>query len=196
MYAALNTLGRLQLMLLLFALLGGVSGLYGIATYAKPREVAYALAIAAKLVASAALPTNYLYMAELFPSSVRSAVMCGAYTCGRFGAVFAAALANLQDVGREDFGFALLALVVFGGLVTLLSLPETTVGGTADLAVANMDGNRRDLLYLMQNTLMPTRKKKENEEQASERPACSGLGSGVARGLFHAVRTLPLIRRT
>ncbi|KAL1473205.1 hypothetical protein MTO96_038847 [Rhipicephalus appendiculatus] len=34
MYAALNTLGRLQLMLLLFALLGGVSGLYGIATYA------------------------------------------------------------------------------------------------------------------------------------------------------------------
>ncbi|KAL1483484.1 hypothetical protein MTO96_050230, partial [Rhipicephalus appendiculatus] len=167
MYAALNTLGRLQLMLLLFALLGGISGLYGIATYAEPWEVSYALAIAAKLVASAALPTNYLYMAELFPSSVRSAVMCGAYTCGRVGAVFASALAHMKDVGREDFSFALLAIVVFGGLVALLSLPETTAGSGTDVAVASMDGNRRDLLDVMQNTLKPTRKRRK----ARRRPA-------------------------
>ncbi|XP_037515318.1 solute carrier family 22 member 6 [Rhipicephalus sanguineus] len=179
MYAALNTLGRLQLMLLLFAILGGFSGLYGIATYAEPGEVAYALAIAAKLVASAAIPTNYLYMAELFPSSVRSAVMCGAYTCGRVGAVFASGLAHLQDIGREDLGFALLATVVFGGLVALLSLPETTVGGAADVTVASMDGNRRDLLDVMQNTLMPTRKKRKmgRRRGSIEPTADTGVGS-------------------
>ncbi|KAL1444598.1 hypothetical protein MTO96_029701 [Rhipicephalus appendiculatus] len=170
---------NLVLMLLLFALLGGVSGLYGIATYAEPREVAYALAIAAKLVTSAALPTNYLYMAELFPSSVRSAVMSGAYTCGRLGAVFAAALADLQDVGREDLGFAIVAMVVFGGLMALLSLPETAIGGAADMTVANMDGSRRDLLDIMQNTLMPRQKKRKMRRRRVSIPpaADSGVGS-------------------
>ncbi|KAL3219420.1 hypothetical protein MRX96_030438 [Rhipicephalus microplus] len=167
MYAALNTLGRLQLMLLLFALLGGVSGLYGVATYAEPREVGYALAIAAKLVASATVPSNYLYMAELFPSSVRSAVMCGAYTFGRVGAVFASALAPVKDVGREDLSFAFLATVVFGGLVALLSLPETMVGGAADVSITKMDGNHRDLLDVMQNTLTPRCKKRKT----TRRPA-------------------------
>nr|XP_050029176.1 solute carrier family 22 member 6-like [Dermacentor andersoni] len=160
MYLALNTLGRLQLMLVLFTLLGGVSGLYGIATYAEPHEVAYALAIAAKCLASALIPTNYLYMAELFPSSVRSAVMCGAYTCGRVGAVFASLLSLLQEVDREDAGFAVLAVSVFGGLLVLLSLPETTVRGATDVAVTNMDGKRRDLLDVMQTTLVPKRKKR------------------------------------
>lgn len=167
MYMALNTLGRLQFMLLLFTLLGGISGLYGIATYAEPHEVAYALAIAAKCLASALIPTNYLYMAELFPSSVRSAVMCGAYTCGRVGAVFASALSLLQDVGREDAGFAILAVAVFGGLLALLSLPETAVRGTADVAITNMDGKRRDLLEVMQTTLVPKRKRKRRGRRMS-----------------------------
>ncbi|XP_070389048.1 solute carrier family 22 member 6-like [Dermacentor albipictus] len=160
MYLALNTLGRLQLMLVLFTLLGGVSGLYGIATYAEPHVVAYALAVAAKCLASALISTNYLYMAELFPSSVRSAVMCGAYTCGRVGAVFASVLSLLQEVDREDAGFAVLAVAVFGGLLVVLSLPETTVRGATDLAVPNMDGKHRDLLDVMQTTLAPKRKKR------------------------------------
>ncbi|XP_075539483.1 solute carrier family 22 member 6-like [Dermacentor variabilis] len=167
LYLALNTLGRLQLMLVLFTLLGGVSGLYGIATYAEPHEVAYALAIAAKCLASALIPTNYLYMAELFPSSVRSAVMCGAYTCGRVGAVFASVLSLLQEVDREDVGFAVLAVLVFGGLLVLLSLPETTVRGATDVAVTNMDGKRRDLLDVMQTTLAPKRKKRRRGRRMS-----------------------------
>lgn len=161
MYLAFNTLGRLQLMLLLYALLGGVSALYGIATYAEPSEVAYALSITAKLVTSVIIPTNYLFTAELFPSSVRSAVICGAYTCGRVGAVFASALALLQEVGREDVGFAALSMVVFASLLALLSLPETSIGGVTDFSVANMDGARRDLLDVMQNTLEPTRKRRK-----------------------------------
>ncbi|KAH8040537.1 hypothetical protein HPB51_011233 [Rhipicephalus microplus] len=135
MYVALNTMGHFQLMLLLFALLGGFSELYGIATYAEPGEVAYALAIAG------------------------NAVVCGGHRCGRVGAVLAAALAYLQDVGREDLDFALLSMVVFGGLLALLSLPETAVGAAADMAIANMDGNHRDLLEIMQNTSIPMRKK-------------------------------------
>ncbi|KAL1473203.1 hypothetical protein MTO96_038845 [Rhipicephalus appendiculatus] len=162
MYVALNILGRLQLMLLLFALLGGLSGLYGIATYAEPGEVAYALAIAAKLVASAAVPTNYLYMAELFPSSVRSA-------------------RSSADVGREDFGFAILSMVVFGGLVALLSLPETTVAGAADVSVTSIDGNRRDLLDMMQNTLMPKRKKRKMRRRLASISPTADAGAGLPR---------------
>ncbi|KAH8010178.1 hypothetical protein HPB51_025613 [Rhipicephalus microplus] len=162
MYAALNAVGRLHLMLLLFALLGGVSELYGITTYEDPREVGCALAIANKLVISATVPPpRYTYMAELFPSSVRSAVMCGAYTCGRVSAVFAYVLAPFQDVGHEELSFAFLAIVVFRDLVVLLSLPETTIGGAVDVAVTTIYGNRRDFLGVAQNSLITRLKRRK-----------------------------------
>ncbi|KAL1473204.1 hypothetical protein MTO96_038846 [Rhipicephalus appendiculatus] len=104
--------------------------------------------------------------------------MSGAYTSGRVGAVFAAALTDLQDVGREDLCFAILAMVVFGGLMALLSLPETAIGGAADMAVANMDSNSRDLLVIMQNTLMPRQKKRKMRRRRVSIPPTADSGAG------------------
>ncbi|XP_077511211.1 organic anion transporter 3-like [Amblyomma americanum] len=170
MYLALNTLGRLQLMLVLFAMLGGASAMFGIVTYAKPSELSYALGIAAKCVASALVPTNYLFMAEMFSSSVRSAVICSAYTCGRIGAVFAAALSLLQQAGREDVAFAVVAVIVFAGLPVLMSLPETSVGRSTAFSASSDAKEARDLLDMMQNTLQPRRTKAKRRQKPTNAP--------------------------
>nr|XP_050045698.1 solute carrier family 22 member 6-B-like [Dermacentor andersoni] len=78
MYHALNSCGRLKLLLILLALLGGVPAICGIAIYANTVEVSYVLVIAAKATASVLIATNYLYIIELFPTAVLSAVMRGA----------------------------------------------------------------------------------------------------------------------
>ncbi|XP_077508588.1 organic cation transporter protein-like [Amblyomma americanum] len=169
MYLALNTLGRLQLMLILFAMLGGASAMFGVVTYAKPSELSYALGIAAKCVASALVPTNYLFMAEMFSTSVRSAVICGAYTCGRIGAVFASVLSLLQQAGREDVAFAVVAVIVFAGLPVLMSLPETSVGRSTTFS-ASSDKEAKDLLDMMQNTLQPRRTKAKRRQKPTNAP--------------------------
>ncbi|KAH9377654.1 hypothetical protein HPB48_022348 [Haemaphysalis longicornis] len=125
MYVALSRMGRLQFMLVLFALVGGATGLYAVAIYAQPQEVAYALFVVAKCLTSAMIPPNYLYMAELFPTSMRSAVMCTAYTFGHVGAVFASSLSLLQSAGREDLEFAVVSAQVFLCMTVLLAMPET-----------------------------------------------------------------------
>ncbi|KAH6939048.1 hypothetical protein HPB50_015690 [Hyalomma asiaticum] len=155
MYLALNSCGRLKLLLLLLALLGGVTALCGITIYARPVEMSYVFVIAAKATASVLIPTNYLFIAELFPTAVRSAVMCGAYTSGRIGAVLAACIAQLKSVGREDLGFAIAALAAFASIVVVMQLPETSVGtkATGELRKG------KDLLNIMQRSLAPLRSK-------------------------------------
>ncbi|KAK8775259.1 hypothetical protein V5799_031395 [Amblyomma americanum] len=171
MYLALNILGRLQLMLVLFAMLGEASTMFGVVTYAKPSELSYALGIAAKCVASALVPTNYLFMAGMFSSSVRSAVICGAYTCGRIGTVFASALSLLQQAGREDVAFAVVVVIVFAGLPVLMSLPETSVGHSTAFSASSDAKEARDLLDMMQNTtLQPRRTKTKCRQKPTNSP--------------------------
>ncbi|KAK8777982.1 hypothetical protein V5799_020675 [Amblyomma americanum] len=198
MYLALNTLGRLQLMLVLFAMLGGASAMFGIATNAEPSELAYAIGIAAKCVATALVPTNYLYMAEMFPSSVRSAVICGAYTCGRIGAVFASVLGLLENADLEDVAFAVLAVIVFAGLPVLLSLPETSIGRSTAVSAPADAKEARDLLDMMQNTLQlrHTRRKRRQrpataiEEKDKEKKRDQGV-----RPARKWLKTLPYVNR-
>ncbi|KAK8754717.1 hypothetical protein V5799_002586 [Amblyomma americanum] len=135
-----------------------------------PSELSYALGIAAKCVASALVPTNYLFMAEMFSSSVRSAVICGAYTCGRIGAVFASVLSLLQQAGREDVAFAVGALIVFAGLPVLMSLPETSVGRSTAFSASSDAKKARDLLDMMQNTLQPRRTKAKRRQKPTNAP--------------------------
>ncbi|XP_075534857.1 carcinine transporter-like [Dermacentor variabilis] len=127
MYYALNSCGSLKLLLILLALLGGLFAICGIAIYASPVEVSYVLVIAVKATASVLIPTNYLYIIELFPTAVRSAVMCGAYTNGRVGAVLAAFLAQLKYIGREDLGFARASVGALTNIMVVMQLPETSV---------------------------------------------------------------------
>ncbi|XP_077497650.1 solute carrier family 22 member 6-like [Amblyomma americanum] len=128
MYLALISLGRLQLLVATMALMGGTCSLFGIAIYANPRVVGDALLVLAQCCARVMVPAGYLYMAELFPTSVRSIVMCGAYACGRLGAVAASVLSLLEEFGREDLEFAIMGSAVFGGVAALLGLPETSHG--------------------------------------------------------------------
>ncbi|KAL1442258.1 hypothetical protein MTO96_030885, partial [Rhipicephalus appendiculatus] len=161
MYVTLNVLGRLQLMLLLFALLGGVSGLYGIATYAEPGR---------SRTRSPLRPS--WWRAQQSPPTTCTWPSCSRRQC---------AARSSADVGREDFGFAILSMVVFGGLVALLSLPETTVAGAADVSVTSIDGNRRDLLDMMQNTLMSKRKKRRMRRRLASISPTADAGAGLPR---------------
>ncbi|XP_077507621.1 solute carrier family 22 member 6-like [Amblyomma americanum] len=156
MYVALNSMGRLKLLMALTALLGGVSSLCAIAIYARPVAVSYMLVVIAKALASVLIPINYLYISELFPTAVRSAVLCGAYTFGRVGAVLAASLGPLKFARREDLGFAVAALAAFASTWIVMKLPETSVGTVATADVEK----RKDLMDLMQRSLSPMNPKR------------------------------------
>ncbi|KAH7960014.1 hypothetical protein HPB49_016208 [Dermacentor silvarum] len=156
MYCALNSFGRLKLLMVLLALLGGMSTICGIAIYARPVEVSYVLVIIARAAVSVLLPTNYLYIIELFPTVLRSAVLCGAYSCGRVGAVLAASMTPIKYAGREDLCFALAAMAVFANLVVVMQLPETSVGIKATEEVKQ----EKDILHVMQKSLSPLRQKR------------------------------------
>ncbi|KAH6933697.1 hypothetical protein HPB50_017663 [Hyalomma asiaticum] len=156
MYFALNSWGRLKLLMVLLAFVGGMSTICGISIYARPVEVSYVLAIVAKASVSVLIPTNYLYIIELFPTVLRSAVLCGAYTCGRVGAVLAACLTHLKYVGREDLIFALAAMAAFANVAVVMKMPETSVGIRATDEVKK----HKDVLDIMQQSLSPLRPKR------------------------------------
>ncbi|KAH7962259.1 solute carrier family 22 member 6 [Rhipicephalus sanguineus] len=167
MYLALNFCGRQKLLMILLALLAGVTALCGVSIYAHPVEVSYVLVVAAKATASVLIPTNYLYIVELFPTTVRSAVLCGAYTCGRVGAVLAAFVVQLKSVGREDLGFAIAAFGALTNIVVVMQLPETSVGTEATGELKK----RKDLLNLMQRSLAPLPSK---DQRTRSKKALSG----------------------
>ncbi|KAH7956690.1 organic cation transporter protein [Rhipicephalus sanguineus] len=156
MYFALNSWGRLKLLMVLLAFVGGMSTICGIAIYTRPKEVSYVLVIVAKASVSVLIPTNTLYMIELFPTVLRSAVLCGAYTCGRVGAVLAACLTPLKYNGREDLIFALAAMAAFANVVIVMQMPETSVGIKATEEVKK----QKDVLDVMQRSLSPLRPKR------------------------------------
>ncbi|KAL3224935.1 hypothetical protein MRX96_026319 [Rhipicephalus microplus] len=167
MYLALNYFGRRKLLTVLLALLGGVSALCGVSIYAQQVEVSYVLLIAAKATASVLIPTNFLYIAELFPTTIRSAVLCGAYACGRVGGVLAACVAQLMYIGREDLGFAIAAFGALVNIVVVMQLPETSVGTEAIGEVKK----RKDLLNMMQRSLAPLRR---NDQRTRSKKALGG----------------------
>ncbi|XP_077497657.1 solute carrier family 22 member 6-like [Amblyomma americanum] len=149
MYLALISLGRLQFLLVVMALLGGTCCLCSIAIYAKPRLVGDALLVFAQCCSRVVVPSAFLYMAELFPTGVRSAVLCSAYASGRLGAVAASALGLLEDLGREDLKLAIVGSGLLGVVLSMLGLPETS-RGLVDARVAETD---KDVLKMMQDTL-------------------------------------------
>ncbi|KAL1422347.1 hypothetical protein MTO96_022221 [Rhipicephalus appendiculatus] len=167
MYLALNIFGRRKLLTVLLALLGGVTALCGVSIYAQQVEVSYVLVIAAKATASVLIPTNFLYIVELFPTAVRSAVMCGAYACGRVGAVLATCVTQLIYIGREDLGFAIAAFGALANIAVVMQLPETSVGteATAELK------KRKDLLNMMQRSLAPL---PSNDQRTRSKKGLSG----------------------
>ncbi|XP_075728647.1 solute carrier family 22 member 6-like [Rhipicephalus microplus] len=167
MYLALNYFGRRKLLTVLLALLGGVSALCGVSIYAQQVEMSYVLLIAAKATASVLIPTNFLYIAELFPTTIRSAVLCGAYACGRVGGVLAACVAQLMYIGREDLGFAIAAFGALVNIVVVMQLPETSVGTEAIGEVKK----RKDLLNMMQRSLAPLRR---NDQRTRSKKALGG----------------------
>ncbi|KAL1421080.1 hypothetical protein MTO96_023507 [Rhipicephalus appendiculatus] len=135
--------------------IGGMSTICGVAIYARPKEVSYVLVIVAKASVSVLIPTNYLYILELFPTVLRSAVLCGAYACGRVGAVLAACLTPLKYNGREDLILALAAMAAFANVVIVMQMPETSVGIKATKEVKK----QKDVLDVMQRSLSPLRPK-------------------------------------
>ncbi|XP_077496640.1 solute carrier family 22 member 6-like [Amblyomma americanum] len=149
MYLALISLGRLQFLIVVMALLGGTCSLCSIAIYAKPRLVGDVLLVFAQCCARVLVPSAYLYIAELFPTGVRSAVLCGAYASGRLGAVAASALGLLEDLNREDLKLAIVGSGLLGVVVSMLGMPETS-RGLIDVRAAETD---KDVLKLMQDTL-------------------------------------------
>ncbi|XP_075525047.1 solute carrier family 22 member 6-like [Dermacentor variabilis] len=167
MYLALMTWGRLQFLVAAMTLLGGTCLLFAVAISANPRVVGDALLVVAQCCARVLAPANFLYVAELFPTRVRSTALCGAYACGRLGAVAASALAMLEDVGREDLGFAVVGSAVFGGVAVLLRLPETSRGITD---VRKASGTDRDVLRVMQETLdsVPPRTRRKRRHRTSK----------------------------
>ncbi|KAL3196795.1 hypothetical protein MRX96_045088 [Rhipicephalus microplus] len=80
-------------------------------------------------------------------------------------------------------------MVVFGGLLALLSLPDTAVGAAADMAIANMDGSHRDPSGNNAEHVDSDAKEDEIEKQACEYPADSGPGSEVAHAVFRGLKT-------
>ncbi|XP_037583094.1 solute carrier family 22 member 6 [Dermacentor silvarum] len=164
MYLALMTLGRLQFLLAAMSLLGGTCLLFAVAVSANPRVIADALLVVAQCCARVLAPANYLYVAELFPTSMRSTVLCSAYACGRLGAVVASAIAMLEDVGREDLEFAVVGSAVFGGVAVLMRLPETSRGLTD---IRSAGGTERDVLKVMQETLNSAPPRPRHKRQRS-----------------------------
>ncbi|KAK8787311.1 hypothetical protein V5799_022912 [Amblyomma americanum] len=140
---------RLQFLIVVMALLGGTCSLCSIAIYAKPRLVGDVLLVFAQCCARVLVPSAYLYIAELFPTGVRSAVLCGAYASGRLGAVAASALGLLEDLNREDLKLAIVGSGLLGVVVSMLGMPETS-RGLIDVRAAETD---KDVLKLMQDTL-------------------------------------------
>lgn len=169
MYLALMTLGRLQFLVAAMALLGGTCILFGVAVTARPRVVGDALLVVAQCCARVLVPATYLYVAELFPTGVRSTALCGAYASGRLGAVVASALALLEDKGYEDLEFAVVGSTVFVGVAVLVWLPETSRG------IADVRGTgvaEGDVLKAMQETLdlAPPRTKSRGRRKSKARP--------------------------
>ncbi|XP_077523456.1 organic cation transporter protein-like [Amblyomma americanum] len=149
LYIAVNITGRKQLLLIMLSLLGSLCSLCGVVVYARPWYFAYVLMTIAKQCAILTATAHYIFMAELFPTSARCAVMCAAYACGRVGAIVASSLRLLKEYGRDDVGFAIVGSVVFSSLLLMLRLPETSFGHQQQ---PNKE-QRKDPLFLMQESL-------------------------------------------
>ncbi|XP_077523296.1 organic cation transporter protein-like [Amblyomma americanum] len=149
LYIAVNIAGRKQVLLFMLPLLGGLCSLCGVVVYARPWYIAYILMTIAKQCAILTATAHYIFIAELFHTSARCAVMCAAYACGRVGAIVASSLRLLKEYGRDDVGFAIFGSVVFSSLVLVLRLPETSFGREQQ---TNKE-QRKDRLFLMQVSL-------------------------------------------
>ncbi|XP_077523439.1 organic cation transporter protein-like [Amblyomma americanum] len=166
LYIAVNIAGRKQLLLFMLPLLGGLCSLCGVVVYARPWYIVYVLMTISKQCVILTATAHYIFIAELFPTSARCAVMCAAYACGRVGAIVASSLRLLKEYGRDDVGFAIVGSVVFSSLVLVLRLPETSFG----LQQQPNKEQRKDPLFLLQVSLngMPLGSGQKSPRRASK----------------------------
>lgn len=125
-YQGMTSVGRLRALCVLMLLLGLVCCLLGVLQAVEPRAMASTLLMLANTCASAALMVNFLCVAELFPTVVRSLAFGGAISAGRLGASVAPALAAFAHrYGREDLVHVLLGAMAFASTLSMMGLQES-----------------------------------------------------------------------
>ncbi|XP_037576261.1 solute carrier family 22 member 13 [Dermacentor silvarum] len=142
-YAATDVLIRRVTMLStitgLLGLLFGLHCLLSITIVRSPVIVSEVLLVGTKalyVVTSIIVPC---YSLELFPTAVRGLTACCGYGCCIIGGASAAAVALLLNHQRRyEVTLALPALLLFGSLLALCSIPRTT---TVECAKATIDSN-------------------------------------------------------
>ncbi|XP_075540136.1 solute carrier family 22 member 15-like [Dermacentor variabilis] len=124
-YQGMTSVGRLRMLCVLMLLLELACCLLGVLQAVEPRGVASTLLMLANICVSIALAVNFLCVAELFPTVVRSLAFGGATSAGRLGASVAPALASFTHrYGREDLVHVLLGAMVFASTLLMMSLQE------------------------------------------------------------------------
>ncbi|KAH7940444.1 hypothetical protein HPB49_000234 [Dermacentor silvarum] len=161
-YAATNVLIRKVTMLStiagLFGLLFGLHCLLSIAIVGAPVIVSKVLLVVTKVLYVVTAIIVPCYSLELFPTAVRGLTTCCGFGCGVFGAASAAMVLLLNLEGRYDIAFALPALLLFGSLLAMCSLPRTTTVECAKTTVSSNTAtpNTKQDVELMKKTLAMT----------------------------------------
>ncbi|KAK8787312.1 hypothetical protein V5799_022913 [Amblyomma americanum] len=148
-------------------LLGSTCCLRSVAIYAKPRLVGDVLLVFAECCARVLVPSAYLYMAELLPTGLRCAVLCGAYAVGRLGGVNASALSLLEDAGREDLKFAIVGSALLSGVAAMYGLPETSYG-LLDARAAEDD--KEEVKVRQESPDATTRRRRKRKQERKGKP--------------------------
>nr|XP_050028948.1 solute carrier family 22 member 21-like [Dermacentor andersoni] len=126
-YQGMTSVGRLRTLCVLMLLLGLACCLLGVLQAVDPRGVASTLLMLANICVSIALVVNFLCVAELFPTVVRSLAFGGAISAGRLGAYVAPALASFAHrYSREDLVHVLLGAMAFASSLSMMGLQESS----------------------------------------------------------------------
>ncbi|XP_070388844.1 solute carrier family 22 member 15-like [Dermacentor albipictus] len=122
----MTSVGRLRMLCVLMLLLGLACCLLGVLQAVEPRGVASTLLMLANICVSIALVVNFLCVAELFATVVRSLAFGGAISTGCLGASVATALASFAHCyGRENLVHVLLGAMAFASTLLIMSVQES-----------------------------------------------------------------------
>ncbi|XP_064485302.1 solute carrier family 22 member 7-like [Ornithodoros turicata] len=126
MFFAMNSLGRKTVFVTTLGIVGTSTAVL-LGTYTSSQLwMNNALVVTGKTAALLSIEVGYIYTAELFPTVVRSAGVCGGYMCGRLGGALALALFSSKHEFSPDVAFGIMVFLVFVSEIALAKLPDTS----------------------------------------------------------------------
>ncbi|XP_077560550.1 solute carrier family 22 member 13-like [Haemaphysalis longicornis] len=158
-----------------FAALGAAQCALSVATALNPPAISNVLIVVIRPLVSIGMVVSIAYTLELFPTALRGTALCWTVVSGRIGTVCAFVMFGLQQVGREDVGFATAGTLLLASVVAFRRLPPATTVECAKIKASRPSALRNKAMGHMKRTLdqpLP-----ERRFQGTESPATSTFSS-------------------